>query len=132
MQRVIILTEDEYTQLKSESPSSILQATADNLKKSNDQLTKQVSELQQELSTYKLVSVTKEPSTLARGYTFRDYVREYNFIAESENYKTKKPVLLQIAKNLQVTPLSVKEVLKEATVNESIHRDTRTNRYLYN
>lgn len=132
MQRVIILTEDEYNEIKSNSPSSILQATADNLKKSNDQLTKQVSELQQELSTYKLVSVTKEPSLTDRGYTFRDYVREYNFIAESENHKTKKPVLLQIAKNLQVTPLKIKEVLKEATVNGSIHRDTRTNRYLYN
>ena len=132
MQRVIILTEDEYDQLKSESPSSILQATANNLKKSNDLLTKQVSELQQELSTYKLVSATKEPSSLDRGYTYKDFVREYNFIAESENHKTKKPVLLQIAKNLQVTSLKVKEVLKEATVNGSIHRDARTNRYLYN
>lgn len=133
MQRVIILTEQEYTDLKSASPSSILEATLANYKKQNEQLAKQVYDLQSELATYKLVSVSKEPSLLTnRGYTYKDFVREYNFIVESENHKTKKPVLLQLAKNLGVTPLSIKEALKEATTNGSIHRDTRANKYFYN
>ena len=132
MQRVIILTEDEYTQLKSESPSSILQATADNLKKSNDHLTKQVSELQQELSTYKLVSVTKEPSTLARGYTFRDYVREYNFIVECKKTKAFKSTITELASFLFTTPDIIKSELKRATDNGTIYRDTKSNKYKFN
>lgn len=54
MQKVILLTEEEYNQIKSESPSSIMKATIDNLKVSNDKLTLQVFELTKELQTYKL------------------------------------------------------------------------------
>ena len=132
MQRVIILTEDEYDQLKSESPSSILQATVGNLKKSNDHLTKQVSELQQELSTYRLVSATKEPSTLARGYTFRDYVREYNFIVECKKTKAFKSTITELASFLFTTPDIIKSELKRATDNGTIYRDTKSNKYKFN
>lgn len=131
MQRVIILTEQEYTELKSASPSSILEATLANYKKQNEQLSEQIVDLRAELDTYKLFSATKETSD-SRGYTYKDFVREYNFIVDSENHKTKKPVLLQLAKNLEVTTLSIKEALKEATTNGSIHRDTRANKYFYN
>ena len=132
MQRVIILTDKEYDELKSQSPSSILQATADNYKKQNEALTKQIYDLQKELTTYKLASAVKEPSIANRGYTYKDYVREYNFIVESQKYKTKKAVLIQLAKNLQTNPLAIKESLKEATTNGHIHRDTRTNKYFHN
>lgn len=132
MQRVIILTEDEYNEIKSNSPSSILQATADNLKKSNDSLTKQVSELQQELSTYKLVSAAKEPSPLNRGYTFRDYVREYNFIVESTKTKAFKLTITELAKSLQTNADTIKSELKRATDNGTIYRDTKSNRYKFN
>ena len=132
MQRVIILTDKEYEELKSGSPSSILQATADNYKKQNEALTKQVYDLNCELATYKLANAVKEPSLLNRGYTYKDYVREYNFIVESQNYKTKKAVLIQLAKNLQTNPLVIKESLKEAATNGHIHRDTRTNKYFHN
>ena len=132
MQRVIILTEDEYNEIKSNSPSSILQATADNLKKANDQLTKQVLELQQELSTYKLVSASKEPSSLDRGYTFRDYVREYNFIAESTKTKTFRLTLNELAYNLQTNLSIIKSELKRAADNGTIYRDTKSNRYKFN
>ena len=132
MQRVIILTDKEYEELKSGSPSSILQATADNYKKQNEALTKQVYDLNCELATYKLANAVKEPSLLNRGYTYKDYVREYNFIVESQKYKTKKAVLIQLAKNLQTNPLVIKESLKEATTNGHIHRDTRTNKYFHN
>ena len=132
MQRVIILTEDEYTQLKSESPSSILQATADNLKRSNDLLTQQLAELQQELSTYKLVSATKEPSHTDRGYTFRDYVREYNFIVESTKSKAFKPTLAELSSYLQVDQNVIKSELKQATFKKTIYRDTKSNKYKFN
>ena len=132
MQRVIILTDKEYDELKSQSPSSILQATADNYKKQNEALTKQVYDLNCELATYKLANAVKEPSLLNRGYTYKDYVREYNFIVESQKYKTKKAVLIQLAKNLQTNPLVIKESLKEAATNGHIHRDTRTNKYFHN
>lgn len=132
MQRVIILTEDEYTQLKSESPSSILQATADNLKKSNDILTQQLAELQQELSTYKLVSAAKEPSYTDRGYTFRDYVREYNFIAESTKTKSLKAVITKLANYLQINVDTIKSELKRAVNNGTIYRDTKSNKYKFN
>ena len=132
MQRVIILTDKEYEELKSQSPSSILQATADNYKKQNEALTKQVQDLQAELATYKLVSTIKQPAITDRGYTYKDFVREYNFIAEAQNCKTKKPILVQLAKNLQISPLVIKDSLKEATTAGHIHRDTRTNKYFYN
>ena len=129
MQRVIILTDNEYNELKSASPSAIIEATLTNYKKQNELLTKQVQDLQSELSMYKLASAVKQPSITDRGYTYKDFVREYNFIVDAEKHKTKKLVLLQLAKNLQVTPLSIKEALKEATTNGLIHRDTRTNKY---
>ena len=132
MQRVILLTDNEYNELKSGSPSSILQATADNYKKQNEALTKQVYDLQVELNTYKLASAIREPSITNRGYTYKDYVREYNFIVDSQNCKTIKAVLTQLAKNLQMQPLTIKAILKEATTKGHIHRDTRTNKYFRN
>lgn len=131
MQRVIILTEDEYNEIKSNSPSSILQATADNLKKSNDLLTKQVYELSKELSTYKLTSTYKEPSPLDRGYTFRDYAREYNFIVECKKTKAFKSTLTELASFLFTTPDVIKSELKRATDNGTIYRDTKSNLYYY-
>ena len=68
MQRVILLTDNEYNELKSGSPSSILQATADNYKKQNEALTKQVYDLNCELATYKLASAIIEPSITNRVY----------------------------------------------------------------
>ena len=132
MQRVIILTEDEYNEIKSNSPSSILQATANNLKRSNDQLTKQVSELQQELSTYKLVSAAKKPSLTDRGYTYRDYVREYNFIAESTKTKAFKTTLTELASYLHTNVDTIKYTLKRAADNGAIYRDTKSNKYKFN
>ena len=132
MQRVIILTDKEYEELKSQSPSSILQATADNYKKQNEALTKQVQDLQTELALYQLTGTANSQPNSTRGYTYKDYVREYNFIVDSQKCKTKKAVLIQLAKNLQTSPLAIKESLKEATTNGHIHRDTRTNKYFHN
>ena len=132
MQRVIILTEKEYDELKSQSPSSILQATADNYKKQNEALTKQVHILQTELNTYKLASSIKQPSITDRGYTYKDFVREYNFISESTKEKGLKATILEVAQNLQVNTDVIKETLKRAINDNIICRDTKTNKFIVN
>ena len=128
MQRVILLTDNEYNELKSQSPSSILQATADNYKKQNEALTRQVYDLQAELNTYKLASAVKEPSIINRGYTYKDYVREYNFMSTRD--KGFKTTLQELGDYLYKTPLSIKEVLKQAVHAKLIKRDTKTNKYI--
>lgn len=130
MQRAIILTEEEYNDIKSQSPSSILQATADNYKKQNETLTKKVYDLQAELATYKLASAVKEPSIISRGYTCKDYIREYNFIVDSTKEKGIKATILKVAKNLQIDPTTIKETIKQAVDSKLITRDTKTNKYI--
>ena len=132
MQRVILLTDKEYTELKSQSPSSILQATADNYKKQNEALTKQVQDLQSELSTYKLASATKQPSITDRGYTYKDFIREYNYISESTKEKGFKATILEVAQNLQVNTDVIKETLKRAVNSNLIYRATKSNKYIIN
>ena len=130
MQRVIILTDKEYEELKSQSPSSILQATADNYKKQNEALTKQVQDLQFELNTYKLAGVTKQPAVTDRGYTYKDFVREYNYISESTKEKGFKATILEVAQNLQVNTDVIKETLKRAVNDNLIYRATKSNKYV--
>ena len=130
MQRVILLTDNEYNELKSQSPSSILQATADNYKKQNELLTKQIQDLQSELSTYKLVSAVKQPSITDRGYTYKDFVREYNYISESTKEKGFKATILEVAQNLQVNTNVIKETLKRAVNDNLIYRATKYNKYV--
>ena len=130
MQRVIILTDKEYEELKSQSPSSILQATADNYKKQNEALTKQVQDLQFELALYQLTGTTNSQPGSTRGYTYKDYVREYNFISESTKEKGFKATILEVAQNLQVNSDIIKETLKRAVNDNLIYRTTKSNKYI--
>ena len=132
MQRVILLTDNEYNELKSASPSAIIEATLANYKKQNEALIKQVQNLQEELNTYKLSSAIKQPSITDRGYTYKDFVREYNYISESTKEKGFKATLLEVAQNLRVNTDVIKETLKRAVNDNLIYRATKSNKYIIN
>lgn len=128
MQRVILLTEEEYNQIKSESPSSILQATLTNLKTTNDKLTTQVYELQKELANYKLVSSTKSENPFStRGFSTKDLVNEYNSL--SKTTKAIKPILSSMAVTFNTSVQDIKTYLKDAIATGYISRDTKANTY---
>lgn len=120
MQRVILLTEEEYNQIKSESPSSIMKATIDNLKASNDKLTLQVFELTKELQTYKLGGAKPRLEGFRVRYKARysELVHTYNILSNGKI----KDTLAKTAKELRRTSKEVKDILKDGVSNNVIER----------
>lgn len=128
MQKVILLTEEEYNQIKSESPSSIMKATIDNLKASNDKLTLQVFELTKELQTYKLGGAKPRLEDFRVRYKARysELVHTYNILSNGKI----KDTIAKTAKELRRTPKEVKEILKDGITNNVIQR-LKDNTYIF-
>jgi len=128
MQKVILLTEEEYNQIKSESPSSIMKATIDNLKASNDKLTLQVFELTKELQTYKLGGAKPRLEDFRVRYKARysELVHTYNILSNGKI----KDTVAKTARELRRTPKEVKEILKDGITNNVIER-LKDNTYIF-
>lgn len=128
MQKVILLTEEEYNQIKSESPSSIMKATIDNLKTSNDKLTLQVFELTKELQTYKLGGAKPRLEDFRVRYKARysELVHTYNILSNGKI----KDTVAKTARELRRTPKEVKEILKDGITNNVIER-LKDNTYIF-
>lgn len=120
MQRVILLTEEEYNQIKSESPSSIMQATINNLKATNEKLTAENFELGKELQTYKLGGAKPRLDDFKVRYKARysELVHTYNILSNGKI----KDTLAKTAKELRRTSKEVKDILKDGVSNNVIER----------
>ena len=127
MQRVILLTEEEYNQIKSESPSSILQATLTNLKTTNDKLTAEVFELRKELQTYKLGGAKPR----LEDYKIR-FITQYSTLIESYNLLATNKIkesLVETSNQTGITVDRIKQILKDGVANNIIKRQPN-NKYI--
>ena len=127
MQRVILLTEEEYEQLKSESPSSIMQATMNNLKSTNDRLTAEVFELRKELQTYKLGGAKPR----LEDYKTR-FITQYSTLIESYNLLATNKIKESLVETSNQTGIPVdriKQILKDGVANNIIQRQPN-NKYI--
>ena len=124
MQRVILLTEEEYNQIKSESPSSIMQATINNLKSTNDKLTAEVFELRKELQTYKLGGAKPR----LEDYKIR-FITQYSKLIESYNLLATNKIkesLVETSNQTGITVDRIKQILKDGVANNIIKRQQST------
>lgn len=127
MQRVILLTEEEYNQIKSESPSSIMQATINNLKSTNDRLTAEVFELRKELQTYKLGGAKPR----LEDYKTR-FITQYSTLIESYNLLATNKIKESLVETSNQTGIPVdriKQILKDGVANNIIQRQPN-NKYI--
>lgn len=128
MQRVILLTEDEYTQIKSESPSSIMQATINNLKTTNDKLTAEIYELKAELQTYKLGGAKPRLDDFKTRF-----ISQYSTLIESYNIlstnKVKESIILT-SNQTGIPADRIKQIFKDGVANNIIQRQPN-NIYIY-
>lgn len=130
MQKVILLTEEEYQTLKTESPSGILQATVSNLKFSNEKLLAEVSSLKAELATYKLGGATPRPKL--EDYATR-FKTQYQTLIDSYNSLATPKIKESLYKTSNETGIPydrVKQILKEG-VNNKILKRLDNNTYIY-
>lgn len=126
MQRVILLTEEEYDQIKSESPSSIMQATLTNLKATNDKQTEEIFELRKELQTYKLGGARPKLEDFKTRF-----IAQYSTLIESYNILATNKVKesLTITSNQTGIPVDrIKQILKDGVVNNILQRK-QNNKY---
>lgn len=126
MQRVILLTEEEYNQIKSESPSSIMQATINNLKAINDKQTAEIFELRKELQTYKLGGARPKLEDFKTRFIaqYSTLIESYNILATS---KVKESI--NITSNQTGIPVyRIKQILKDGVANNIIQRQSN-NKY---
>lgn len=128
MQRVILLTEEEYNQIKSESPSSIMQATINNLKATNDKQAEDIYKLKAELLTYKLGGAKPRLDDFIVRYKARysELVHTYNILSNGKI----KDTVAKTARELRRTPKEVKEILKDGITNNVIER-LKDNTYIF-
>jgi len=127
MQRVILLTEEEYNQIKSESPSSIMQATINNLKSTNDKLTAEVFELRKELQTYKLGGAKPR----LEDYKTR-FITQYSTLIESYNLLATNKIkesLIETSNQTGIPVDRIKQILKDGVANNIIQRQPN-NKYI--
>lgn len=127
MQRVILLTEEEYNQIKSQSPSSIMQATISNLKSTNDRLTAEVFELRKELQTYKLGGAKPR----LEDYKTR-FITQYSTLIESYNLLATNKIKESLVETSNQTGIPVdriKQILKDGVANNIIQRQPN-NKYI--
>ena len=131
MQRVILLTEEEYTQLKSETPSALMQATIDKLKQSNETMQRQIFTLQAELQTYQLAGANKRPAL--DDYKTR-FIAKYSKLIETYNAVATDRIKDSLIKTYEITKIpaaEIKAILKEGTDNKIIQRlNDNTYRYM--
>ena len=131
MQRVILLTEQEYQDLKSASPSGILEQTLANFKAKCQQQSDTITALDLELQTYILGGATKKQSqTISKEMQdLKDYVNTYNIVAHAIQTKAVKPVIDLTASYFQIDPTMLKRILKDAVSNNLLER-TKDNTYI--
>lgn len=131
MQRVILLTEQEYQELKTASPSGILEQTLANFKAKCQQQSETIASLNLELQTYILGGATKKQSqTISKEIQeLNDYVNTYNIVAHIIQTKAVKPVIDLTASYFQIDPITLKRVLKDAVSNNLVER-TKDNTYI--
>ena len=131
MQRVILLTEQEYQELKTSSPSGILEQTLANFKAKCQQQSDTIASLNLELQTYILGGATKKQSqTISKEIQeLNDYVNTYNIVAHAIQTKAVKPVIDLTASYFQIDPITLKRILKDAVTNNLIER-TKDNTYI--
>lgn len=128
MQRVILLTEQEYQDLKTASPSGILEQTLANFKAKCQQQSDTIASLNLELQTYILGGATKkQPEEIQN---LKDYLNTYNIVAHVIQTKAIKPVIIDLtASYFQLDPITLKRVLKDAVTNNLVER-TKDNTYI--
>ena len=131
MQRVILLTEQEYQELKTASPSGILEQTLANFKAKCQQQSDTIAALDLELQTYILGGATKKQSqTISKEIQdLKDYINTYNIVAHAIQTKAIKPVIDLTASYFQIDPITLKRVLKDAISNNLVER-TKDNTYI--
>ena len=131
MQRVILLTEQEYQDLKTSSPSGILEQTLANFKAKCQQQSDTIASLNLELQTYILGGATKKQSqTISKEIQeLNDYVNTYNIVAHAIQTKAVKPVIDLTASYFQIDPTMLKRILKDAVSNNLLER-TKDNTYI--
>ena len=131
MQRVILLTEQEYQDLKTSSPSGILEQTLANFKAKCQQQSDTIASLNLELQTYILGGATKKQSkTISKEIQeLNDYVNTYNIVAHAIQTKAVKPVIDLTASYFQIDPITLKRILKDAISNNLVER-TKDNTYI--
>ena len=131
MQRVILLTEQEYQDLKTASPSGILEQTLANFKAKCQQQSDTIAALDLELQTYILGGATKKQSqTISKEIQdLKDYVNTYNIVAHAIQTKAIKPVIDLTASYFQIDPTMLKRTLKDAVSNNLLER-TKDNTYI--
>ena len=94
MQRVVLLTEQEYQDLRSASPSGIIEQTLANFKAKCQQQSDTIASLNLELQTYILGGATKkQPQVSEEIQNLKDYVNTYNIVAHAIQTKAIKPVI---------------------------------------
>lgn len=127
MQRVILLTEEEYNQIKSESPSSIMQATLTNLKATNDKQTAEIFELRKELQTYKLGGARPKLEDFKTRFIaqYSTLIESYNILATS---KVKESLTLT-SDQTGIPVDRIKQILKDGVANSIIQRQPN-NKYI--
>lgn len=131
MQRVILLTEQEYQELKTSSPSGILEQTLANFKAKCQQQSDTIAALDLELQTYILGGATKKQSqTISKEIQeLNDYINTYNIVAHAIQTKAVKPVIDLTASYFQLDSITLKRVLKDAISNNLVER-TKDNTYI--
>ena len=130
MQRVILLTEQEYQDLKTSSPSGILEQTLANFKAKCQQQSDTITSLNSELQTYILGGATKkQPQVSEEIQNLKDYINTYNIVAHAIQTKAIKPVIDLTASYFQIDPIMLKRTLKDAVSNNLIER-TKDNTYI--
>lgn len=131
MQRVILLTEQEYQELKTASPSGILEQTLANFKAKCQQQSDTIASLNSELQTYILGGATKKQSqTISKEMQdLKDYINTYNIVAHAIQTKAIKPVIDLTASYFQIDPIILKRTLKDAISNNLVER-TKDNTYI--
>ena len=131
MQRVILLTEQEYQELKTASPSGILEQTLANFKAKCQQQSDTIASLNLELQTYILGGATKkQPQVSEEIQNLKDYVNTYNIVAHAIQTKAVKPVIDLTALYFQIEPILLKRVLKDAVINDLVEK-TKDNTYIF-
>lgn len=130
MQRVILLTEQEYQDLKTASPSGILEQTLANFKAKCQQQSDTIASLNLELQTYILGGATKkQPQVPEEIQNLKDYINTYNIASHIIQTKAIKPVIDLTASYFQIDPTMLKRTLKDAVSNNLLER-TKDNTYI--
>lgn len=131
MQRVVILTEEEYQELKTTSPSGIAEQTLANYKAKYQEQSAKIAELNAELQTYILGGATKRQASISEEMqNLKDYINTYNIVAHAIQTKAIKPVIDLTASYFQIEPILLKRVLKDAVINNLVEK-TKDNTYIF-